>query len=218
VLKIGGIEDVELSCDALIIATGAVAKWLGLPSEEAMKGHGVSACATCDGFFFRGKHVAVIGGGNAGFESAAQLLAYCKSVTLIHRNESFDKADASTVDAVLKHPNMHTLRSSEPIEVKGGGFVSSIVVKNRITGEVTDVPAAGIFVEIGMIPSTTYAKDIVALDPLGRVPVDPKNQRTATSGVWAAGDCTDELYHQNNIAAGDAVKALEDIYFWLKAH
>ncbi len=203
---------------AILIASGGSRRKLEVPGAADFENKGVTYCASCDGPLFSGQDVVVIGGGNAGFESAAQLLAYCKSVTLIHRNESFDKADASTVDAVLKHPNMHTLRSSEPIEVKGGGFVSSIVVKNRITGEVTDVPAAGIFVEIGMIPSTTYAKDIVALDPLGRVPVDPKNQRTATSGVWAAGDCTDELYHQNNIAAGDAVKALEDIYFWLKAH
>ena len=100
--------------------------------------------------------------------------------------------------------------------MKGSGFVSSIVVKDS-NGSMMEVPTAGVFVEIGMVPSTDYVKDVLQLDPLGRVKVNAKNQRTEVDGIWAAGDCTDELYHQNNIAAGDAIKALEDIYFWLKA-
>lgn len=203
---------------AVLIATGGVRRKLEVPGAQAFENKGLTYCASCDGPLFSGQDVVVVGGGNAGFESAAQLLAYCKSVTLIHRNEAFNKADALTVEAVLKHPNMRVLRNSEPVEIKGEMFVSAVVVQDRTTGEKSEIPAAGVFVEIGMIPSTAYAANIVALDSLGRVPVDAKNQRTNTDGVWAAGDCTDELYHQNNIAAGDAVKALEDIYYWLKAH
>ena len=112
---------------------------------------------------------------------------------------------------------MKALLNTAPVEIKGEGFVTTVVVKNLTTGEVSEIPAAGVFVEIGMLPSTDYAKELVQLDQFNRVIINPKNQRSSTDGVWSAGDCTDELYHQNNIAAGDAVKALEDIYFWLKA-
>jgi len=118
---------------------------------------------------------------------------------------------------VLKHPNMKALTNSCPVEIKGSGFVSGVVVENTQTKEKTEIPAAGVFVEIGMVPSTDFVKGVIELDQFGRVVTNPKNQHTSVEGVWAAGDCTDELYHQNNIAAGDAVKALEDIYFWLKA-
>jgi alkyl hydroperoxide reductase subunit F len=202
---------------AVLIATGGSRRKLEVPGAAEFENKGLTYCASCDGPLFAGQDVVVVGGGNAGFESAAQLLAYCKSVTLIHRGAAFDKADPSTVEAVLKHPNMKSLVNTAPVEVKGDGFVSSVVVKNINTGEVSELPAAGVFVEIGMIPSTDYVKELVELDPFGRVVTNPKNQHTNIEGVWAAGDCTDELYHQNNIAAGDAVKALEDIYYWLKA-
>jgi thioredoxin reductase len=103
-----------------------------------------------------------------------------------------------------------------PTEIKGQNFVTSVVAKNSQTGDVVEVPAAGVFVEVGMLPATDAVQNLMKLDEFGRVVVDAKNQRTSVSGVWAAGDCTDELYHQNNIAAGDGVKALEDIYIWLK--
>lgn len=242
---------------AVLIATGGSRRKLAVPGAAEFENKGVTYCASCDGPLFAGQDVAVIGGGNAGFETAAQLLAYCKSVTLVHRHKEFAKADATTVEAVLKHPNMKTITDSEPVEVKGSKFVSSLAVKNVKTGAVSEIPVTGIFVETGMIPSTGFAKEAVALDEIGRVKINPKNQRAygahqtpkkvsdarhgeggeegvfkntttepqgphnaaddAFFGVWAAGDCTDELYHQNNIAAGDAVKALEDIYFWLKS-
>lgn len=202
---------------AVLLATGGARRKLEVPGAAAFENKGVTYCASCDGPLFAGQDVVVVGGGNAGFESAAQLLAYCKSVTLVHRGAAFDKADPLTVAAVLKHPNMKTLINSAPTEITGKDFVTGVVVKNMQTGETSEVPAAGVFVEIGMIPSTDYAKGLVKLDPIGRVVTNPKNQRTSVDGVWAAGDCTDELYHQNNIAAGDAVKALEDIYYWLKA-
>jgi alkyl hydroperoxide reductase subunit F len=200
---------------AVLVATGGVRRKLEAKGAMDFENKGLTYCASCDGPLFSGMDVAVVGGGNAGFESAAQLLAYCKSVTLIHRSSEFTRADAKTVEAVLAHPNMKVLTNTEPVEIKGNGFVSSIVTKNKTTGEMMELPVSGVFVEIGMIPSTDYVKDILTLDEFNRVKVDPKNQRTAVDGIWAAGDCTDELYHQNNIAAGDAVKALEDIYYWL---
>ncbi len=113
---------------------------------------------------------------------------------------------------------MKTVLNAEPVEVLGEKFVSGLTVKDRTTGVITELPVTGVFVEIGVIPNTDYAKGLVTLDEVGRVVTDAKNQHTSVDGVWAAGDCTDELYHQNNIAAGDAVKALEDIYQWLMKH
>jgi alkyl hydroperoxide reductase subunit F len=200
---------------AVLIASGAARKRLPVPGADMFENKGLTYCASCDGPLFAGADVAVVGGGNAGFETAVQLLAYAKSVTLIHRHKDF-KADAVTVEKVLAHPNMKALGGYEPVEVKGDKFVSGLTVKNRDTGEVTELPVTGIFVEIGVMPNTDYAAGVIALDEVKRVVTDPKNQRTSVEGIWAAGDCTDELYHQNNIAAGDAVKALEDIYYWLK--
>ncbi|MDO8548501.1 MAG: FAD-dependent oxidoreductase [bacterium] len=202
---------------AVLVATGGSRKKLDVKGALEFENKGVTYCASCDGPLFSGQDTVVVGGGNAGFETAAQLLAYAKSVTLVHRSAEFSKADALTVEAVLKHPNMRALRDSFLVEIKGDGFVSGVVIKNSKTGETSEIPAAGVFVEIGMVPSTDFVKGLVELDEFNRVKVNPKNQRTNIDGVWAAGDCTDELYHQNNIAAGDGVKALEDIYFWLKA-
>jgi alkyl hydroperoxide reductase subunit F len=202
----------------VLVAAGGSRRKLDVPGAAQFENKGLTYCATCDGPLFAGQDAVVVGGGNAGFESAAQLLAYCKSVTLLSRSD-FSRADAATVEAVAAHPNFKGLQNAVPAEIKGGtsGFVSSIVVKNLGTGEQTELPAAGVFVEIGMIPNTDFVKGLVALDERGRVTVDAKNQRASLVGIWAAGDCTDGLYHQNNIAAGDAVKALEDIYFYLKA-
>jgi alkyl hydroperoxide reductase subunit F len=202
---------------AVLVATGGARRTLSIPGAKEFENKGLTYCASCDGPLFAGKDVVVIGGGNAGFESAAQLLAYCSSVTLINRSATFDKADPSTVSAVLQNPHMKALANSEPVEIKGDKFVSSIIINNILTSEKTEIPAAGIFVEIGMLPATGFVKDLVELDAAGKIKVDSKNQRASAAGVWAAGDCTDGLYHQNNIAAGDAVKALEDIYYFLKA-
>ncbi len=201
---------------AVLVATGGMRRKLDVPGAAEFEHKGLTYCASCDGPLFAGQDVVVVGGGNAGFESASQLLAYCKTVTLVHRGESFSKADESTVRVVTAHPNMKALPNTEPVRVVGKQFVEGIVVKNRKTGDETTLPAAGIFVEIGMMPSTDYLKDVVERDEAGRIVIDPKNQRTSTEGIWAAGDATNGLYHQNNIDAGDAVKALEDIYYWLK--
>jgi thioredoxin reductase len=202
---------------AILIASGGSRRKLAVLGAMEFENKGLTYCASCDGPLFAGQDAVVVGGGNAGFESAAQLLAYCKSVTLVHRSAEFSKADPITVAAVLKDPKMKALINTEPVEIKGAQFVTGVVVKNVTTGETTELPAGGVFVEIGMLPSTDYVKDLVKLDEFNRVVTNPKNQHTSLDGVWAAGDCTDELYHQNNIAAGDGVKALEDIYFWIKS-
>ena len=208
----------DFEARAVLVTTGGNRRKLEVPGAAEFENKGVTYCASCDGPLFGGQDTVVIGGGNAGFETATQLLAYAKSVTLVHRSAEFSKADPSTVEAVLKHPNMKALTNTYPVEIKGSGFVSSVVVENTETKEKSEIPAAGVFVEIGMLPSTDFAKGTLELDQFGRIVTNPKNQHTSVEGVWAAGDCTDELYHQNNIAAGDGVKALEDIYFWIKAH
>ncbi len=199
----------------VLIATGSYRRKLDIPGAEQFEHKGITYCASCDGPLFSGMDVAVIGGGNAGFETAAQLLAYTKTVTLIHRGDSF-KADPVTVEKVLAHPNMKALTNSQPVEVQGEKFVTGLVVLNTVTQEKTELPVQGIFVEIGLIPSTEYVKGIVNVNDYGQITIDPRTQRTSNTGIWAAGDCTDVIYHQNNIAAGDAVRAIEDLYMYIK--
>jgi NADH-dependent peroxiredoxin subunit F len=201
---------------AVLIASGAARKKLLVPGAEEFDNKGLTYCASCDGPLYADLDVAVVGGGNAGLETAIQLLAYCKSVTLIHRHDML-KGDAITVEKLSHNPKFKTICNSEPSEVHGDKFVTGLSVKDRTSGEVTKLDVEGVFVEIGVMPNTTFAKGVVELDEVGRVVTNPRDQKTSVEGVWAAGDCTDELYHQNNIAAGDAVKALEDIYQWIKS-
>ncbi len=199
---------------AILITSGSTRRKLEVPGATAFENKGITYCASCDGPIFSGMDVAVIGGGNAAFETAAQLLAYCKSVTLLHRSDTY-RADEITINKVLAHPQMKAFKNVEILEVKGEKFVSSIIWKDKATNTTTELPVSGIFVEIGQIPSTAFAKKSVKLDENNKIVVDPWNQRTSTEGIWCAGDASNGLYHQNNIAAGDAVKALEDIYMWL---
>jgi len=208
-------DDSTVTSQSILIATGSKRRALNVVGADIFENKGLTYCASCDGPLFAGMDVAVIGGGNAGFETAAQLLAYAKSVTLIHRNEKF-KAEPITVEKVLSHPNMKSITNVDVTEIVGDKFVNAIKYKDKATGEETTLPVSGIFVEIGMIPNTDFAKELVPLDDEGRVKIDPWTQQTETPGIWAAGDCTNIKYHQNNIAAGDAVRALEDIYVTLK--
>ena len=195
----------------ILISAGSGRRKLEAKNADKFEHKGLTYCASCDGPLFDGQDVVVIGGGNAGFESAAQLLAYCKSVTLLHRSEEF-RADEVTVEKVLKNPKMKAVKNVDILEVTGDQFVNGIIYKDKTTGETVELKATGIFVEIGQIPNTDFAKGVVAMDEQNRIKINPLNQKTETPGIWAAGDCTDILYHQNNIAAGDAVRALEDIY------
>ena len=199
----------------ILITTGSRCRKLTVPGADKFEHKGITYCASCDGPVFADQDVVVIGGGNAAFESASQLLAYCKSVTLLNRSEEF-RADPVTVKKVLSNPKMRALTNAQLIEIKGDKFVKSLTYKNEAS-ETVEMPVSGIFVEIGSLPATEFAKELVAVDPFGRVVVDARTQATSVPGVWAAGDCTDGLYHQNNIAAGDAIKALEDIYVYIHA-
>jgi len=206
----------EYTAKTVLISTGSHRRKLTVTGAEIFDNKGITYCATCDGPLFSGQDVVVIGGGNAGFETAAQLLAYTKSVTLFQRGSEY-RADPVTVKKVLSHPNMTGLTNTRLVEIKGDKFVNELIYKIGDDGEETSIKTTGIFAEIGSVPTTGFVKDLVELDKFNRVVVDPRNQRASVDGVWAAGDCTDGLYHQNNIAAGDAVKALEDIYQFIHA-
>jgi alkyl hydroperoxide reductase subunit AhpF len=198
----------------VLITAGSHRRKLDIPGAEIFDNKGVTYCASCDGPLFSGKDVVVIGGGNAGFETAAQLLAYTKSVTLVQRGTEF-RADPVTVQKVLSNPKMKGLTNTELVSVKGDKFVEALIYKDLADGQTKEIPCQGIFVEIGLIPSTEFAKEVTEINKFNQIVIDPRTQQTKTPGIWAAGDCTDVLYHQNNIAAGDAVRALEDIYMYL---
>lgn len=210
VLTSGG----EFESKTLLITTGSTRRKLEIPGAEEFDNKGLTYCASCDGPLFADQDVVVIGGGNAALESSAQLLAYCKSVTLLNRSDKL-KGDEITIEKLSKNPKFKIILNAIPKEVKGEGFVKSIVYTDSVNNQDIEIQAPGIFVEIGLIPTTSIAKNILELNQIGQIPVDPKTQQTKVKGVWAAGDCTDGLYHQNNIASGDAVKALEDIYVTL---
>jgi alkyl hydroperoxide reductase subunit F len=205
----------SISARAILVASGSKRRALTVPGAAEFENKGLTYCASCDGPLFAGQDVAVVGGGNAAMETAAQLLAYAKTVTMIHRNDHF-KADPVTVEKVTADPKLKVLLNTEIEKVQGEKFVNGLMVKNQQTGETSTVAVSGLFVEIGMIPNTDFVKNILSLDEHGRVPIDPWTQKTEVPGIWAAGDCTNIKYHQNNISAGDAVKALEDIYLSLK--
>ena len=214
-----GSFKVETTGDAYIaktvlITTGSTRRKLDVPGAREFENKGITYCASCDGPLFARQDVAVIGGGNAAFETAAQLLAYAKSVILLNRSDGF-KADEVTIQKVLSHPKMKAVKGAILKAIKGHKFVSSLVYEEM--GTEKEIPVTGVFVEIGLVPTTNFVKELIPLNKYGQIPVDPRTQKTEVDGIWAAGDSTDGLYHQNNIAAGDAVKALENIYLYLHA-
>lgn len=194
---------------ALLIASGSNRRKLEAPGAAEFDQKGLTYCASCDGPLFADMDVAVVGGGNAAFETAMQLLAYCKSVTLLARSDF--RADELTVEKVLKHPKLEAFTNTEILAVEGEKFVNGIRYKDA-NGQEILLPVSGIFVEIGLVPNTDWVNAIVKMNAIGQIIADPFTQRTSHDRIWAAGDCTDGKFHQNNIASGDAVKALEDIY------
>ena len=209
-------DEENYTTKTILIASGAKRRKLTIPGAEEYDQKGLTYCASCDGPLFSDMDVAVIGGGNAGFESASQLLAYVKSVTLLDINNEFN-ADPVTVERVLKNQNIGALTNAETLEILGDKMVTGLRYKDLKTGEEHTLSVSGIFVEIGSVPNTSMTSGLVEQNNMGHIKVDPRTQKTSELGIWAAGDCTDGLYAQNNIAVGDAIKALEDIYLHLKA-
>ncbi|WP_415233658.1 thioredoxin-disulfide reductase [Pseudorhodobacter sp.] len=200
------------TADAVILATGAQAKWLGLPSEEKFKGFGVSACATCDGFFYRGKEVVVIGGGNTAVEEALFLTNFASKVTLIHRRD-FLRAEKILQNRLFKNPKIEMLWNHSVEEVLGDESplgVTAVRAKNVNTGEVTDIPCTGFFVAIGHAPASELVKDQLELHNGGYVKVKPGTTLTSIPGVFAAGDLTDHVYRQAVTSAGMGCMAALD--------
>ena len=190
--------------DTLIICTGAKARWLGLPAEQTFRGLGVSACATCDGFFFKGKNVAVVGGGSAAVEEAIFLTNFCNKVTLIHRRDTL-RAEKIAQDRLFKNPKIEIIWDSVVEDITGAAptpGVTGITLKNVKTGAVSQVPVDGVFVAIGHVPATDIFKGKVKLDADGYIITAPDSTATNIPGVFAAGDVKDRTYRQAVTAAG----------------
>ena len=196
--------------DTLVIATGAAAKWLGVPGEQELSGKGVSACATCDGFFYRGKKVVVIGGGNTAVEEALYLTNHSQDVTLIHRRDSL-RAEKILQDRLFAHPKIKVLWNKAVDHFVGGDTgLTGVALTDTVTGEASVEPTNGAFVAIGHAPSTELFKDKLAMDPGGYLIVDAGTPKTAIPGVFACGDVMDHTYRQAVTAAGTGCMAALD--------
>lgn len=193
-----------VTADAVILATGARAKWLGLPSEEKFKGFGVSACATCDGFFYRGQEIVVVGGGNTAVEEALFLTNFASKVMLVHRRDSL-RAEKILQDRLMKHPKITPLWDHAVEEILGEENplgVTGVRVKHVTTGETQEIACAGVFVAIGHAPANELVKDVLETHMGGYVKTAPDSTATSIPGVFAAGDLTDHLYRQAVTSAG----------------
>jgi thioredoxin reductase (NADPH) len=208
------------TCDTLIIATGAQARWLGLPSEETFKGHGVSACATCDGFFYRGKDVAIVGGGNTAVEEALFLTNFAKSVTLVHRRDSL-RAEKMLQQRLFAHPKIKVVWDSTVEDIVGTNDpkgVTAVQLRNVRSGALSELAADGLFVAIGHVPATELFKGQVAMDADGYIKTKPDSTATDIPGVFAAGDVKDRVFRQAVTAAGMGCMAALEAEKFLAHH
>jgi len=208
------------TCDTLVIATGAQAKWLGIPSEETYKGFGVSACATCDGFFFCGKNVVVVGGGNSAVEEALYLAGLAAKVTVIHRRDSF-RAEKILQDRLFAHPKINVVWNHTVEEILGSGTpvsVTGVDIKDTTSESVTRIAADGIFVAIGHSPASAVFSHQLRMKPGGYIWTAPDSTATSIEGVYAAGDVTDDVFRQAVTAAGMGCMAALEAERWLAAH
>jgi thioredoxin reductase (NADPH) len=202
--RLTGDSGTLYTCDTLIIATGAQARWLGLPSEEEFKGYGVSACATCDGFFYRGKDVAIVGGGNTAVEEALFLTNFAKSVTLVHRRDEL-RAEKMLQKRLFDHPKIKVIWDTAVDKVVGTNepkSVTAVSLRDVKTGALTELPADGLFVAIGHVPATELFKGQVDMDGEGYIRARPDSTATSIPGVFAAGDVKDKVFRQAVTAAG----------------
>ncbi|WP_249696405.1 thioredoxin-disulfide reductase [Stappia sp. WLB 29] len=214
--RLTGDSGTVYTCDALVIATGAQAKWLGIATEQEFMGAGVSACATCDGFFYRGKEVIVVGGGNTAVEEALYLANLASKVTVVHRRDSF-RAEKILQDRLARNGKIEVIWDSVVEEVLGGGVPKTVTgarIRNVHTGETRDISADGFFVAIGHAPAAELFKEQLKMKPSGYIWTAPDSTATSIPGVFAAGDVTDEIYRQAVTAAGmGCMAALESERF-----
>ena len=208
-VKIVRVGDTEYRARAVILATGSAWRPLGVPGEQELLGHGVSSCATCDGFFFRGANIAVIGGGDSAMEEATFLTRFAESVTIIHRREEF-RASKIMAARALEHPKINVRWNSVVTEVLGEGKVSGVRLQDTVTGEESTLDVTGVFVAIGHDPRSDLFRGEVRLDEEGYVLVDAPSTHTSVAGVFAAGDLVDHTYRQAITAAGTGCAAALD--------
>ncbi len=215
--KIEVDESKEIIAETVIIATGASAKWLGIPSEEKLNGRGVSACAVCDGFFFRGKDVAIVGAGDTACEEASYLAKICNKVYMLVRRDEF-RASKAMQTRVLTTPNIEVLFSTETDEILGDNKVEGVRVKNSVSGETRELAIQGFFVAIGHQPNTGVFKGWIDMDETGYIKTIPGTSKTNIEGVFACGDAQDKVYRQAVTAAGSGCMAALDAERFLAAN
>jgi thioredoxin reductase (NADPH) len=218
--RLTGDSGTIYTCDALIVATGAQAKWLGLPSENVFQGFGVSACATCDGFFYRGKDVVVVGGGNTAVEEALYLSHIARKVTVVHRRDEF-RAERILQNRLFAAPNVEVLWDTAVEEIVGVTdpmkSVEAVRLRNMLTGEIVERPTDGVFVAIGHAPAVELFIGQLRQKPSGYLWVEPGTTQTSVPGVFAAGDVADDVYRQAVTAAGLGCMAALEAEKWLAA-
>lgn len=209
-------ENKEILADTVIIATGASAKWLGLESEQKFNGFGVSACAVCDGFFYKGQDVAIVGAGDTAAEEATYLSKICNKVTMLVRSDKF-RASKAMIDRVMNTPNIDVLFNTETVEIVGDNGVNGVIVKNRTTNETKKIDVTGFFVAIGHSPNSQIFAGQLNLDENGYIKTIPGSSKTNIEGVFACGDVQDHIYRQAVTAAGSGCMAALDAERWLAA-
>jgi len=209
------VGDDEYRADSIIISTGASARWLGIPGEERLRGHGVSACATCDGFFFKEREIIVVGGGDSAMEEALFLTKFASKVTVVHRRDEF-RASKIMATRVLQHPKIEVMWNSTVTEILGDTGVTGVRVSNVASGDVSEVPVEGVFMAIGHDPNTALFDGVLELDEKGYLTTFG-NTSTSVKGVFAAGDVVDHTYRQAITAAGMGCAAAIDAERWLES-
>lgn len=195
----------------LLVASGSRRRKLGVPGEKEFDGKGVVYCSTCDAPLFKDKEVAVVGGGNAGLEAVVDLLPYATKIYLLEYGDAC-KGDAITLEKIKANPKVNIVTQAQTLEVVGDKMVTGVKYRDRRTNTDLMLPVQGVFVEIGAVPNSEFVKGLAELSKFGEIVVDHKTQRSSHPQIWAAGDVSDVIYKQNNISAGDAVKALLNIY------